>query len=99
MCDPTLIRDISHIPMRSLAAGSFSSAISIETGDLYLWGSGVFGEFLTPHRVKTIKSPCLNASIGNHFGTVVTVDGMVYSWGHNSMGELGQGEHKERATP
>lgn len=41
--------------MRYIAAGSFSGSISYDSGDLYLWGSGVFGEFLTPHRVKTIK--------------------------------------------
>ena len=41
--------------MRSIAAGSFSAAISDETKCLYLWGTGAFGEFLTPHRVKKIK--------------------------------------------
>jgi alpha-tubulin suppressor-like RCC1 family protein len=44
-----LVSDISHIPMRKVAAGSFSAAISKDSGDLYLWGTGVFGEFLTPH--------------------------------------------------
>jgi X-linked retinitis pigmentosa GTPase regulator len=85
--------------MKTIAAGSFSAAISQESGDLYLWGSGIFGEFLTPHRVKTIKSRAIEVSIGNHFGQVVTDDGNVYSWGHNSFGELGSGDLKEKATP
>lgn len=84
-----VINDISHIPMRSIAAGSFSGSISHDSGDLYLWGSGVFGEFLTPHRVKTIQGVTLEVSIGNHFGSAVNKDGVVYSWGHNNSGELG----------
>jgi alpha-tubulin suppressor-like RCC1 family protein len=56
---------------------------------LYLWGSGVFGEFLTPHRVKTISGMTIGVSIGNHFGTAVTKEGLVYTWGHNNSGELG----------
>ena len=40
--------------MKFISAGSFSAAISQDASDLYIWGSGVFGEFLTPHRVKTI---------------------------------------------
>ena len=75
--------------MRYVAAGSFSASISYDSGNLYLWGSGVFGEFLTPHRVKTIKGMTVSVSIGNHFGIAVNQDGIVYSWGHNNSGELG----------
>lgn len=51
----TLVDEISHIPMRYVAAGSFSASISDDTRSLFLWGTGAFGEFLTPHRVKKIK--------------------------------------------
>lgn len=84
--------------MKEIAAGSFSSSIS-ESGDLYLWGSGVFGEFLTPHRVKTIQGMCINSSIGNNFGAAVNRDGYVYTWGDNEQGEIGQGDFDERGTP
>ena len=50
-----VIEEIAHIPMSFVAAGSFSAAISKESKSLYLWGTGAFGEFLTPHRVKKIK--------------------------------------------
>ena len=75
--------------MRYISAGSFSAAISYDSGDLYLWGSGVFGEFLTPHRVKTIKGMAVSVSVGNHFGIAINQDGVAYSWGHNNSGELG----------
>lgn len=60
--------------MRRVAAGSFSASIS-DSGDLYLWGSGIFGEFLTPHRVKTINGPVVEVSIGNHIGCAVNREG------------------------
>lgn len=53
--NPVLIDDVSHIKMSYIAAGTFSAAIALETGSLYLWGTGTFGEFKTPHRVKKIK--------------------------------------------
>lgn len=75
--------------MRYVAAGSFSASISQDAGDLYLWGSGVFGEFLTPHRVKTIHGIVAEVGIGNHFGIAINREGSAYSWGHNNSGELG----------
>ena len=45
--------------MRFIAAGSFSGSISEDTRSLFLWGTGAFGEFLTPHRVKKIKGETL----------------------------------------
>jgi hypothetical protein len=41
--------------MKSIAAGSFSSSISKEQASIYLWGTGTFGKFNTPHRVKKIE--------------------------------------------
>lgn len=84
--------------MKEIAAGSFSGSIS-EVGDLYLWGTGIFGEFLTPHRVKTIQGICINISIGNNFGAAVNREGYIYTWGNNEYGEIGQGDFDERGTP
>jgi len=56
---PILVEDISHIPMKSIAAGTFSASIAKETGSLYLWGTGTFGEFKTPHRVRKIEQRAL----------------------------------------
>jgi X-linked retinitis pigmentosa GTPase regulator len=85
--------------MKTIRAGSFSASISHDTGDLYVWGSGVFGEFLTPHRVKTINGITTDVAIGNHFGVAINKEGTLYTWGHNNSGELGQGDFEERATP
>ena len=94
-----LVDEISHIPMRFIAAGSFSAAISEDTQSLFLWGSGAFGEFLTPHRIKKIKGETLQVSIGDGFGMALTKAGNVYSWGENQCGQLGTGDNATKATP
>jgi len=94
-----LVDEISHIPMRSISAGSFSAAISDETRSLFLWGTGAFGEFLTPHRVKKIKGETLQVSLGDGFGMALTQQGHIYSWGENHAGQLGTGDNVTKATP
>jgi X-linked retinitis pigmentosa GTPase regulator len=61
---PKLVEEISHIPMSYIAAGTFSASVSKDKGELYLWGTGTFGEFKTPHRVKKIKEKILKVSLG-----------------------------------
>jgi X-linked retinitis pigmentosa GTPase regulator len=85
--------------MRKIAAGSFSSCISLDHGDVYLWGSGIFGEFLTPHRIKKINGVAIDISIGNNYALALNELGKVYAWGMNTSGELGTGDYIERATP
>ena len=55
---------------------------------LYLWGCGTFGEFFTPHRVKSVQALDLaDFEIGKSgFLAVLTRQGSVYTWGHNEMG-------------
>lgn len=52
---PMLVQEIAHIPMKFVAAGGFSASIAKETGSVYLWGTGTFGQFAVPHRMKRIK--------------------------------------------
>ena len=80
---PILVEDISHIPMAYIAACTFSAAVAKDTGSLYLWGTGTFGEFRTPHRVKKIKEKVKEVSIGHHFGMVLTEERSLYTWGTN----------------
>ena len=87
-----LVEEVSHIPMRFVSAGSFSASISEESKSLFLWGSGIFGEFLTPHRVKKIKEEVESVSVGSSFGVALTARGLVYSWGENNVGQIGTGE-------
>jgi alpha-tubulin suppressor-like RCC1 family protein len=72
--------------MKCISAGSFSASIAEESGSLYLWGTGTFGKFFTPHRVKKIQTKAFQVSIGNKFGAVLTEDRKIYTWGENCNG-------------
>jgi len=96
---PLCIQDISHVPMSHVAACSFSASVSQETGSLYLWGSGSFGEFHSPHRVKRIPERVIQVSLGEQFGVALTADHKMYSWGENPQGQLGTGDFESLSTP
>jgi alpha-tubulin suppressor-like RCC1 family protein len=72
--------------MSYVSAGSFSGSVSKESGSLYLWGTGSFGVFKTPHRVKKIEGRVLQVDIGESFGAVLTEDRKMYTWGQNYNG-------------
>ena len=50
---PCLLKELTFIRMTKIRAGLFSAAISLDN-QLYLWGCGTFGDFYTPHRVKSV---------------------------------------------
>ena len=83
---PILVQEIAHIPMSRIAAGSFSGSIS-DDGQVYIWGTGTFGKFATPHRMKKIKQKALQLQIGQDFGVVLTAQTrQLYTWGQNDFG-------------
>lgn len=68
---------------------------------LYLWGTGSFGQFYTPHRVKSVnKFEMTDFQLGRAgFITVLTRSGEVYTWGTNDAGQLGLRDTIARSTP
>jgi len=51
---PILLEELSFSRMVQVRAGSFSAALSTDH-QLFVWGRGIFGEFYTPHRVKSVN--------------------------------------------
>lgn len=78
-----------------MATNHHSAAIS-ETGDLYFWGTGVFGTFYEP---QLVQGNMMDVEIGGSFGIAKDIDGMLWSWGQNEFGELGQNDTKARLYP
>ena len=95
----TLLKDMQHIKVMAVSAGNTHSACISTHGELYIWGSGCFGQFLIPHLVKNIKEKVTKVSLGCDFGVVVTATGQLYVWGNPSSGKLGIGDNKIKATP
>jgi X-linked retinitis pigmentosa GTPase regulator len=79
-----------------ISAGNHSGAVT-DKGQLFIWGTGVFGEYLAPTRlsVGTVK----DVSIGGSFGVALDSSGRLLSWGANSNGELGNGDFEPKIAP
>lgn len=97
---PILLEELSFSRMVKIRAGSFSAALSADQ-QLFVWGRGIFGEFYTPHRVKSVnKLDILDFQISKGgIAALLTRKGTIYSWGYNDSGQLGHGDYKERPTP
>ena len=46
-----------------------------------------------------IDSEIIDVSVGGCFGAALDKDGLVWTWGSNSKGELGVGDYEPRPYP
>ena len=98
---PIKIRELENFNIIKIAAGHHSAALT-EGGDLFVWGTGTFGEFLSPTMFGepgTFQAPLSDISIGGSFGVALDTEGNLYSWGSNTSGELGMGDFESRKLP
>ena len=95
---PIKVKELGLLNITKVAAGHHSSALT-DQGVVYIWGTGVFGEFLTPNKLGAITSLVTEVEIGGCFGAAVDTAGVVYTWGSNSSGELGVGDYEPRTSP
>ncbi|XP_026548213.1 probable E3 ubiquitin-protein ligase HERC6, partial [Notechis scutatus] len=85
-----------------------SLAISSQ-GKVFSWGAGGFGQLgtgklkdsSTPKKIDALsKYNVIQVACGHYHSIALTKDGRVFSWGHNSHGQLGLGkEVPSQATP
>lgn len=61
-----------------IASNHHSAAISGK-GELYFWGTGVFGTFYEPRVV--IDADIREVSIGGNFGIAQDKEGLLWAWG------------------
>jgi len=81
-----------------ITAGHISAAVG-EKGNLYVWGTGVFGEYLVPTQFTSLKAAIKDVEVGGNFGAAIDTNGVIYTWGSNTSGELGLGDYEARAQP
>lgn len=94
---PTKVRSLEGVFVEKVTCGSHTAALSSK-GELYIWGSGPFGEKLFPCRVTT-SIPFRDVEMGSGFGTAIDVSKRVWVWGSNAAGELGLGDFRQRKAP
>ena len=90
-----------------VSIGSGHNGLITKSGYLYTWGQNLYGELgygykdtkyvsTTPATVmKTVK----DLSFGGYISAAITDDGMLYTWGSNGAGELGDGNNKDKYSP
>ena len=88
---PVKLSKLKHENIALIFAGDHSAALT-EKGDIFLWGSGVFGEFSYPKKMTGAKEKFIDLSIGFGFGVGVDANGFLHSWGENQSGQLGFGD-------
>lgn len=93
---PVKVSKIKHENVVSVFAGSHSAAIT-EKGDLYIWGSGVFGEFSQPNKMNSDEK-FIDACIGFGFGIGIDMNEQLHFWGENQSGQLGFGDFDPRIS-
>jgi len=87
---PIKLTDLCNIVKAS--CGHHSAAFDSD-GNLFVWGTGVFGEFLTPYKLTSINSKVIDISLGGCFGACIDINNMLWTWGSNNSGELGVGDY------
>ncbi len=80
---------------------------------LYTWGDNSYGQlglgdeftedsYDTPQEVALPKGEIEQVALGDYFSVAITNDGTtdyLYTWGHNSKGQLGLGDNKDYSLP
>ena len=84
--------------MVQVRASANSAAIDAQ-GHLFLWGRGVWGEAPFPQSIMTISNAVVDVSLGRDVGIAVDEQGLAWSWGANTNGELGVGDAQPRVHP
>jgi alpha-tubulin suppressor-like RCC1 family protein len=88
---PLRLREIQQV-----ACNHHAAAIG-PNGELYFWGTGVFGTFYEPKLI--IESDIVDVSVGGCFGVAKDKTGLLWAWGKNSFGELCQQDKETRNQP
>lgn len=97
---PTIIAELTALYVRSVSVGKVHNLVVTEDSKLYSFGVGANGqlglEFDTefcsnPMHVELMKGVRVVASAAGDFHSVaLTEDGLVYAWGNNKYGQLGE---------
>ena len=105
---PTKLAEITSQGVRQIACGKAHVLALSDTGDVYAWGGGGSGQ-LGLGRKKSYPSPQLvwgmmrkgvrQIGAGDYHSAALTYNGMVYTWGSSSLGQLGHGNKKTQLAP
>jgi alpha-tubulin suppressor-like RCC1 family protein len=102
---PVRVADLQDV---SVISSGTSHGMALAGGDLWVWGSDAYGQLgdggsQGPQRVSPFKLPAPSNVIaiagGVEHALAIDADGVVWAWGRNSYGEIGDGTAELRTSP
>uniref|UniRef100_A0A803KNC2 RCC1-like domain-containing protein n=1 Tax=Chenopodium quinoa TaxID=63459 RepID=A0A803KNC2_CHEQI len=105
---PQKIQAFQGIPVKMVAAGAEHSAAVTESGEVYGWGWGRYGNLglgdrkdrLVPERSSSIDGiKMIQVACGWRHTITVTSSGSIYTYGWSKYGQLGHGDFEDHLTP
>ena len=99
-----------EIAIHAVACGANHTLVLSTTGQMYAWGSNSHGQLGTGQVEKREGPPVgvqpvafethtLAISCGTTHSAAITIDGALYTWGHNYKYQLGHGDKKTKPVP
>ena len=105
---PTKLAEITAQGVRQIACGLHHVLALSDAGDVYAWGGGGAGQ-LGLGRRKSFPAPQLvwgmmrkgvrQIGAGSKHSAALTYNGLVYTWGSSSHGQLGHGNKRTQLQP
>ncbi|XP_028249007.1 RCC1 and BTB domain-containing protein 1-like isoform X2 [Parambassis ranga] len=92
----------------SIVCGQTSSLAVVDNGEVYGWGYngngqlglGNNGNQLTPCRLAALQGLCVQQIVSGYAHSMALTDeGLLYTWGANTYGQLGTGNKSNQLTP
>ncbi|XP_040057151.2 RCC1 and BTB domain-containing protein 1 [Gasterosteus aculeatus] len=92
----------------SIVCGQNSSLAVVENGEVYGWGYngngqlglGNNGNQLTPCRLAALQGLCVQQIVSGYAHSLALTDeGLLYTWGANTYGQLGTGNKSNQLSP
>lgn len=108
LLSPTRIPALAGLVVVSMSCGDRHSAAVTNIGAVYTWGCGTdgqcgHGDFQDTARPRLVEAlahtTVVSVHCGHNFTMAVTNQGVVYSWGNNTYGQLGNGGVGKSADP
>ena len=95
---PVRIEDLDRHNIVKIACGHHSAALT-DKGEIFIWGTGIFGEHLSPIQFTQNGVLFRDIDIGGFFGAAIDENRLVWTWGSNTSGELGLGDFEPKIAP
>jgi len=104
---PVVVSMPTGVSATEIAAGGFHSLALGTNGKLYSWGYNAYGQLgdgttsdhVIPAAITSLVVTITGISAGLYHSVAMTASGLVYTWGYNGYGQLGDGTLVNATSP